>query len=136
MVNSTIGGLAGFMIQVLIYPFDYFRIIISNEIKSHPGSGIVKCIKEAVHHRGILGIFNGITMNLIYMTTARGLYFGIFDTFKNDMPNEYLKFMWSYFSIGTSLLVNYPLDTIRKRLILAPKRYANGRECFRHILKN
>jgi len=66
-------------------------------------------------------------MNLIYMTAARGLYFGIFDSFKHEMPNEQVKFLWSYFSISIALLVNYPLDTIRKRVILSPKRFKNGR---------
>lgn len=30
IVNSLVGGMAGLAIQVLIYPFDYFRIILSN----------------------------------------------------------------------------------------------------------
>lgn len=30
IVNGFAGGLAGFSIQLLIYPFDYFRVVISN----------------------------------------------------------------------------------------------------------
>lgn len=82
VVNSAIGGAAGLLIQIVLYPFDYFRIILSNEVKSHPGYGIVKCIKEAMHHKGLLGIFNGVSINLVYMTLARGIYFGLYDSYK------------------------------------------------------
>lgn len=30
LVNSVVGGAAGLAIQIMIYPFDYFRIILSN----------------------------------------------------------------------------------------------------------
>lgn len=36
-----------------------------------------------MRHRGVLGIFNGVTNNLIYMSSARGVYFGLFDSFKD-----------------------------------------------------
>jgi hypothetical protein len=45
LVNGAIGSLAGLAIQITIYPFDYFRVILSNEIKSHPDFGLVKAIK-------------------------------------------------------------------------------------------
>lgn len=45
VVNGAIGSLAGLAIQISIYPFDYFRVVLSNEIKSHPDFGIIKCIK-------------------------------------------------------------------------------------------
>lgn len=92
------------------------------------------CIKEAMHQRGFTGIFNGVSMNLIYMTSARGVYFGMFDSFKGRMKNEYYKFLWSYVSISIALLVNYPLDTVRKRVIIGSNRYENGRACFKHII--
>lgn len=86
-VNGLIGGFAGFVIQLMIYPFDYFRIIISNEVKSKSGSGLVRCVKEAIKQRGILGIFNGVTMNVLYMSSARAVYFGLFDSFKDNFGN-------------------------------------------------
>jgi hypothetical protein len=136
VVNGFIGGLAGFIIQVMIYPFDYFRIVISNEIKSHPNSGVIKYIKDAMLHRGIMGIFNGVTMNLLYITSARAVYFCFFDSFKNDMPNEYTKYLCSYLSLLCALVVNYPLDTIRKRVILAPEKYKSGRACTLHMYRH
>jgi hypothetical protein len=83
IVNGFAGGLAGFIIQLIIYPFDYFRIIISNETKKNPNMGILQLAKDAMKHRGILGIFNGVTNNVIYMASARGVYFGLFDSFKD-----------------------------------------------------
>lgn len=131
LVNSIIGGFAGFIIQVLIYPFEYFRVVVSNQIKQQSNSGIIACVKEAMHQRGLAGMFNGVSMNLIYMTSARGVYFGMFDSFKGRMKNDYYKFLWSYVSISTALLVNYPLDTVRKRVIIGSNRYKNGRACLR-----
>jgi len=127
IVNSLIGGGAGLAIQVMIYPFDYFRIILSNEVKNHPGDGIVKCIKEVIHNKGILGIFKGVSMNLFYIGSARAVYFGLYDSYKTITTDSRIKLILSYVSISVALLVNYPIDTIRKRMILAPKRYANGR---------
>ena len=82
-MNSCIGGLAGLMIQILIYPFDYLRVLISNEVKTNSDSGIVSKVKEAFRQRGYKGIFNGVAINLFYMTAARAIYFGIFDSYKN-----------------------------------------------------
>jgi hypothetical protein len=45
LVNGAIGSVAGLAIQITIYPFDYFRVILSNEIKAHPDFGLVKAIK-------------------------------------------------------------------------------------------
>jgi len=42
----------------------------------------------------------------------------------------------SYSAISGALWLNFPLDTARKRLILAPKRYRNGVACLMSILKN
>lgn len=105
-------------------------------MKNHPKTGIVKCIKEAFHHRGVWGIFNGVSMNLAYMTSIRAIYFGMFDTFKGRSSNEYTKLLYSYLSICTALLITYPIDTVRKRVIVSPQRYQNGRDCLRYMLTN
>lgn len=136
IVNGFAGGSAGFIIQFIIYPFEYFRVIISNETNKNPKMGIVQCVKDAMKHRGIRGIFNGVTNNVIYMASARGVYFGLFDSFKDRLSTWYYRWGWSYVSILIALIVNYPLDTIRKRVILAPHKFINGRECFKHIIRN
>ena len=88
-----------------------------------------------MHKKGIAGLFNGVIMNLIYMTSARGIYFALFDSYKDKTTSEPLKWLWSYISITLSLFVNYPLDTVRKRVIVAPDRHASGRACFRYMLR-
>ncbi len=75
-------------------------------------------------------------MTLVYLTSARAVYFGLFDSYKNNIKNEYLKLFWSYISISTALLINYPVDTVRKRVIISPTKYPNGRACFYYMIKN
>lgn len=70
------------------------------------------------------------------MTSIRAIYFGMFDSFKGNISNEYVKFLWSYISISTALLLTFPIDTVRKRAIVAPQRYQNGRACLQHMLKH
>ena len=133
LVNGAIGSIAGLAIQITIYPFDYFRVILSNEIKSHPDFGLMKAIKEAMHHRGFSGIFNGVLINLVYMSAARGIYFGLYDSYKHSINNEPEKILLSYGSLIAALLTCFPMDTIRKRVIISKNRHRNARECLRHI---
>ncbi len=130
-VNGAIGSIAGFAIQISIYPFDYFRIMLSNEVKAHPGYGLVKCIKEAILHRGFRGIFNGVMINLVYMTGARGIYFAVYDSYKFSLTQEVFKILLSYVSLVTALFICYPIDSIRKRVIMSKNRHKNVRSLFK-----
>jgi hypothetical protein len=67
------------------------------------------------------------------MSAARGVYFGIYDSYKHDITNELGKIILSYFSLCFALFINFPLDTIRKRVIVSKNRHKNARECFKHI---
>jgi hypothetical protein len=86
-------------------------------------------------HRGLRGIFNGVLINLVYMSAARGIYFGFYDSYKHSINNEPGKIALSYCSLVTAMATCYPLDTIRKRVIISKNRHRNARECLRHIWK-
>jgi hypothetical protein len=86
-----------------------------------------------MHHKGLSGIFNGVMINLVYMSAARGVYFGLYDSYKNRINNEAGKVLLSYGSLCWALAVCFPLDTIRKRVIVSKNRHRNARECMKHI---
>jgi solute carrier family 25 (adenine nucleotide translocator) protein 4/5/6/31 len=88
-----------------------------------------------MHHRGFRGIFNGVLINLVYMSLARGVYFGFYDSYKRSIKSEPGKILLSYGSLCFALLACFPLDTIRKRVIISKNRHRNARECVRHIWK-
>ena len=74
-------------------------------------------------------------INLVYMSAARGVYFGLYDSYKHRTANEAMKVLLSYGSLCTALAFLFPLDTIRKRVIISKNRHKNARECLRHIWK-
>lgn len=61
------------------------------------------------------------------MSAARGLYFGFYDSYKHSINNELGKIGLSYFSLIFALSMCYPLDTIRKRVVISKNRHKNAR---------
>lgn len=87
-----------------------------------------------MHQKGLRGIFNGVLVNLVYMSAARGIYFGIYDSYKHSFTGEGKRILLSYLSLYAAMFTCFPLDTMRKRVIVSKNRHKNVRECFRHIL--
>ena len=66
-------------------------------------------------------------MSYLGMGVFRGLYFGIYDTYKAMTKNYFERFLVSYFSTLTALLGIYPFDTIRRRLMMTSgQKYKYG----------
>jgi solute carrier family 25 (adenine nucleotide translocator) protein 4/5/6/31 len=52
------------------------------------------------------------------MAVFRGLYFGLYDSYKNIVNNSFQKCLVSYVSTVIALFGIYPFDTIRRRLMM------------------
>jgi solute carrier family 25 (adenine nucleotide translocator) protein 4/5/6/31 len=128
--NMKGGSLAGASTQFFVYPLDYTRTRLTNDI--HLGKlgnirqfdGIVDCMKKTYHTDGIRGLYRGFVVSCVFMMVYRGMYFGLNAGVKEQVPQKYLSnilvsFTLSYGVTVISGIVGYPMDTIRRRMMMS-----------------
>jgi len=95
---------------------------------------------------GVYGLYRGFGISVIGIIFYRAAYFGTYDTgkvllFKDPKKANFFA-MWAFAQAVTvvSGVISYPLDTIRRRLMMQSGRadilYTGTIDCFRKILKN
>ncbi len=122
--------MAGMTTQFFVYPLDYVRTRLTNDI--HQGkkgetrqfNGFFDCIKKTYESDGIRGLYRGFVVTGLFVLIYRGMYFGLNAGVKEQIPHEYLKnilisFMASYGVTVVSGAVAYPLDTIKRRMMMS-----------------
>lgn len=71
---------------------------------------------------GIVGLYRGFVISCIGIVVYRGFYFGLYDTLKPIMLGEdagvTISFCLGYGVTVTAGLLSYPIDTIRRRMML------------------
>ncbi|KAL3122309.1 hypothetical protein niasHT_005127 [Heterodera trifolii] len=152
--NLLAGGLAGSVTFFFIYPLDFSRtrlaVDMGKDVATREFKGLVDCFAKIAKHDGIIGLYRGFVPSLYYIFLYRSLYYGLFDSFKvfvattedeNGTGRESVPF-WAAFCIGQcsaflAALFSYPLDTVRRRLMMqsgkAVPDYANAWHCIREI---
>jgi solute carrier family 25 (adenine nucleotide translocator) protein 4/5/6/31 len=114
---------------VIVYPLDYARTRLANQVtlKNRKDqvvfNGLVDCLKKTYKTDGIIGLYRGFIVSCFCMVIYRGLYFGIYDTLRPFLPKKYEQNMLITFSLGylatiTSGACSYPLDTVRRRMMM------------------
>lgn len=125
-MNLVAGGTAGASTQLIVYPLDFARTRLANQVKMQKGNqfnGLTDCIKKTIKTDGLEGLYRGFTVSCLCMVIYRGLYFGIYDSLRPYMPHRYDENMLATFSLGylatiTSGAFSYPLDTVRRRMMM------------------
>lgn len=95
---------------------------------------------------GVYGLYRGFGISVIGIIFYRAAYFGTYDTgkvllFKDPKKANFFA-MWAFAQAVTvvSGVISYPLDTIRRRLMMQSGRadilYTGTVDCFQKILKN
>lgn len=95
---------------------------------------------------GVYGLYRGFGISVIGIIFYRAAYFGTYDTgkvllFKDPKKANFFA-MWAFAQAVTvvSGVISYPLDTIRRRLMMQSGRadilYTGTLDCFKKILKN
>jgi len=95
---------------------------------------------------GVYGLYRGFGISVIGIIFYRAAYFGTYDTgkvllFKDPKKANFFA-MWAFAQAVTvvSGIISYPLDTIRRRLMMQSGRadilYSGTLDCFKKILKN
>ncbi|PWN97929.1 mitochondrial carrier [Tilletiopsis washingtonensis] len=129
--NLASGGAAGASSLLFVYSLDYARTRLANDAKStakgggeRQFNGLVDVYRKTLATDGIAGLYRGFVPSVVGIVVYRGLYFGMYDSLKPVLLTGSLQgnFLAS-FALGWAVttgsgLASYPLDTIRRRMMM------------------
>lgn len=150
--NMASGGAAGATSLLVVYPLDFARTRLAVDVgsgKAREFTGTWDCIWKTYKANGIGkgGVYNGFVVSCVGIVLYRGAYFGIYDTVSGlDAMNNagfLMKFALGYSVTVTAGLISYPLDTIRRRMMMTSGsgkttqiKYKNSLDCTAKILRD
>jgi len=147
--NVCAGGLAGGGSLVVVYSLDYARTRLANDMKQtgkgggeREFSGLFDVYKKTIAADGIAGLYRGFVISFVGIFVYRGLYFGLYDTIMPWFPNDVnvaLRFCVSYTVTVLAGLASYPIDTIRRRMMMTSGggvKYNGSLDCAQQIMAN
>jgi len=146
--NLASGGLAGAASLTFVYSLDYARTRLANDAKSSKKggerqfNGLVDVYRKTLKSDGIRGLYRGFVVSCVGIIVYRGLYFGLFDSL-SPMLGEYRKLFLAKFLLGWVVtigagLASYPLDTVRRRMMMTSGeavKYRNSMHCMTEIIR-
>merc|ERR1711990_319589 len=146
--NCASGGAAGATSLCFVYPLDFARTRLAADVGSGPEgkrefNGLVDCLKKIAASDGIGGLYQGFGISVVGIIFYRASYFGLFDTGKvmlGEKPRTVFLFMLGQVVTVTAGIASYPLDTVRRRLMMTSgqgEKLHNGTlDCFAKIYQN
>lgn len=148
--NMASGGAAGATSLLVVYPLDFARTRLAMDTgvgKAREFTGTVDCILKTAKASGWGkgGVYNGFVVSCVGIIAYRGAYFGLYDTVAGIDAMKgagfAAKFALGYSVTVTAGLISYPLDTIRRRMMMTSGgkdsgKYKNSIHCGKEILKN
>jgi len=147
--NIASGGAAGAMSLCFVYSLDFARTKLANDTKSakkggaREYNGLIDVYKKTLKSDGIVGLYRGFVISCVGIIVYRGCYFGFYDSLKpillGDDANLFVSFCLGYGVTVTSGLISYPIDTIRRRMMMTSGqavKYKGSIDCTVQILKN
>jgi len=146
--NIASGGAAGTLSLLFVYSLDYARTRLANDNKSKTGTrqfnGLIDVYVKTLKSDGIQGLYRGFTISAVGIFIYRGMYFGMFDTLKPLLIGGKDSSVAASFLLGwavtvTAGLMSYPIDTIRRRMMMTSgggAKYKGSIDCAMQIMKN
>jgi solute carrier family 25 (adenine nucleotide translocator) protein 4/5/6/31 len=150
--NILSGGVAGSLSLTFVYSLDYARTRLANDMKSakkggekatREFNGLIDVYAKTLKSDGIAGLYRGFVISCVGIFIYRGLYFGLYDTLKPILlgPNSglLLNFALGYCVTVSAGLMSYPIDTIRRRMMMTSGqavKYNGSIDCFVKIMKS
>ncbi|CAA19176.1 ADP,ATP carrier protein [Schizosaccharomyces pombe] len=147
--NLASGGAAGAASLLFVYSLDYARTRLANDAKSakkggeRQFNGLVDVYRKTYRSDGLRGLYRGFGPSVVGIVVYRGLYFGMYDTLKpvvlvGPLEGNFLaSFLLGWAVTTGSGVASYPLDTIRRRMMMTSGeavKYSSSFECGRQIL--
>jgi solute carrier family 25 (adenine nucleotide translocator) protein 4/5/6/31 len=150
--NIMSGGVAGAMSLCFVYSLDYARTRLANDAKSHAKgkgggdrqfNGLIDVYVKTIKSDGIVGLYRGFVVSCVGIVVYRGFYFGLYDSLKplllGEDANVLISFLLGYAVTVSSGLLSYPIDTIRRRMMMTSGqavKYKGSIDCAVQIIKN
>merc|ERR1712055_1139258 len=146
-MNILSEGMAGTCSLLFVYSLDYARTRLANDAKGKGGerqfNGLIDVYTKTLKSDGIQGLYRGFSISAVGIFIYRGMYFGLYDTLKpmllGDNPNVSLSFLLGWGVTITAGLMSYPIDTIRRRMMMTSGggvKYKGSIDCGLQIMKN
>lgn len=148
--NILSGGAAGALSLCFVYSLDYARTRLANDAKvagkgggARQFNGLVDVYRKTLKSDGFVGLYRGFVISCVGIIVYRGCYFGFYDSLKPIILGEdagvLSSFLLGYGVTVTSGLISYPIDTIRRRMMMTSGqavKYRGSFDCAVQILKN
>jgi len=161
--NLASGGIAGAFSLFFVYSLDYARTRLANDAKKakkataagavegaageageRQFNGMIDVFKKTIATDGVAGLYRGFMVSCAGIIAYRGCYFGFYDTLKPMLPagferNVFANFTLAYFVTVVAGLISYPLDTVRRRMMMTSGeavKYSSSWQCASLIIKN
>ncbi|XP_013382561.1 ADP,ATP carrier protein 3, mitochondrial-like [Lingula anatina] len=147
--NIASGGVAGALSLMFVYSLDYCRTRLANDMKSaKKGSerqftGMFDVYSKTWKADGIKGLYRGFVVSCVGIIVYRGCYFGFYDSLKPVLLGHdagvATSFLLGYAVTVTSGLISYPIDTIRRRMMMTSGggvHYSGSIDCAIQIFKH
>lgn len=146
MGNMASGGAAGATSLLFVYPLDFARTRLAVDTgkgSAREFNGLADCITKVFKSDGLFGLYRGFGISVCGIIFYRAAYFGGFDTgkailFPTRESQTFFK-MWMFAQIVTTAsgIFSYPLDTVRRRLMMQSGKkevqYTGTVDCFKKI---
>jgi len=143
--NCASGGAAGATSLCFVYPLDFARTRLAADVGSggeREFTGLVNCLTKTAANGGVSSLYNGFGISVVGIIMYRASYFGLYDTGKIQLFADYKKapliqqWFFAQCVTVTAGIASYPLDTVRRRLMMtsgktgADKLYNGTMDCF------
>jgi len=148
--NLASGGAAGATSLMFVYPLDFARTRLAADVgkgSERQFTGLVDCLKKIRAVDGVKGLYQGFGVSVLGIIAYRACYFGGYDTAKRTLLSDpktsvIFKFIVAQCVTSISGIMSYPLDTVRRRMMMQSGRkgadimYTGTIDCFRKISQN
>jgi len=153
--NMISGGLAGASSLCFVYSLDYARTRLANDAKDakkaaqtgtvseRQFNGLIDVYTKTWRSDGFAGLYRGFAVSCTGIVVYRGCYFGFYDSLKpvllrGSLSDSFLaSFALGYVVTIAAGLASYPLDTIRRRMMMTSGeavKYKSSFDCYRQIV--
>jgi len=125
--NFMAGAAGGTTSLCLTYPLDVARTRLAVETNKNGTAryrGIYDCLRTISQKEGIFGTYKGFIVSLQFVAVSRAIFFGMFDTIRGTLVEDtrqlhfFAVFFLAQICVISSGLLAYPLDTVRRKLML------------------
>mmetsp|Transcript_12595 Transcript_12595/g.18884 ORF Transcript_12595/g.18884 Transcript_12595/m.18884 type:complete len:307 (-) Transcript_12595:51-971(-) len=129
------GGGAGASSLAFVYPLDLARTRMTTDLGKGGNktySGLGDCLKKTFQEGGVKSLYKGFGISVMGIIPYRAVYFGGFDflkmVFLKDDSSFWMKWGVSQGNTIIAQYITYPIDTIRRYLMVSGKVDKSGKK--------